>query len=293
MAVSARPRMLLFYRHFIKRAALAGLVAGCLAAPAFGQADGMDLDMASDMATRYVTQVDRRLNVPGDDARRYAQLAEEALAAAGITLAQPGYVVVVDRAPLVQALMLFFRQDDGAWQLVGASPVSTGRPGSFEHFKTPLGVFAHSLDNPDYRAEGTRNSLGIMGYGIKGMRVYDFGWQAAPKGWGNGAVSEMRLQMHATDPGLLENRLGSVQSKGCIRIPASLNRLLDQYGVLDADYEQAQREGANLWVLQPGREPVLFPGRYVIVVDSGRAQRPPWSPAPRLPRGKTLAPAAR
>ena len=104
-----------------------------------------------------------------------------------------------------------------------------------------LGVFAHSLDNPDFRAEGTLNSNGIRGYGAKGMRVFDFGWQRVPKGWGDGAVSEMRLQMHATDPDLLERRLGSAQSKGCIRIPATLNRFLDRHGVLDADYERAAR----------------------------------------------------
>lgn len=50
----------------------------------------------------------------------------------------------------------------------------------------------------------------------------------------------MRLQMHATDPDLLERRLGSAQSKGCIRIPASLNRLIDCYGVLDAEYKRVR-----------------------------------------------------
>ena len=83
------------------------------------------------------------------------------------------------------------------------------------------------------------------------MRIYDFGWQQVPKGWGDGAVSEMRLQMQTTDPDLLEPRLGSPQSKGSIRIPASLNRLIDHYGVLDADYERAQREGSKLWVFDP------------------------------------------
>lgn len=288
--------MLFFRFHFIKHAALAGVIASCFATAAFGQVDGIDVNAALVMTTHYAEQVDRQLIVPGDEVLRYGQLAEAALANADITLIEPGYVIVVDRDPQVQALLLFFHHGNSggsgnaAWQLVGASPVSTGRPGRFEYFKTPLGVFAHSLDNLDYRAEGTRNSLGIMGYGIKGMRVYDLGWQAASKGWGNGAMSELRLQMHATDPGVLENRLGSVQSKGCIRIPASLNRLLDHYGVLDADYEQAQREGANLWVLQPGREPVAFPGRYVIVVDSERTQRLAWSPAPGMPAVPEIAP---
>ena len=91
----------------------------------------------------------------------------------------------------------------------------------------------------------------------------------------------MRLQMHATDPDLLERRLGSVQSKGCIRIPASLNRVIDRYGVLDADYERAQRT------------PVPFPGRYLMVVDSEREDRPQWSPGSYIPHRKPAAPAAR
>jgi hypothetical protein len=96
----------------------------------------------------------------------------------------------------------------------------------------------------------------------------------------------MRLQMHATDPDLLERRLGSAQSKGCIRIPATLNRLLDRYGLLDADYEQALRDGKKLWVLNASREPVPDPGRYLIVVETERAERPDWSPAPFQPHLK-------
>ena len=52
------------------------------------------------------------------------------------------------------------------------------------------------------RAEGTRNALGIRGYGERGMRVYDFGWVMGDRGWGTGGRSAMRLQMHATDPSL-------------------------------------------------------------------------------------------
>ena len=57
----------------------------------------------------------------------------------------------------------------------GAAPVSTGLPGCCEHFLTPLGVFDHSLANPDFRAEGTKNKLGFRGYGRKGLRIYDPG----------------------------------------------------------------------------------------------------------------------
>ncbi|HAL38742.1 MAG TPA: hypothetical protein DCP03_11775 [Polaromonas sp.] len=277
--------MPLFRSNFLKGAAAALVVGWCMAAHAF--------DPVADMSMLYSAQVDRRLSVPAGEARHYGRLAEEALAKAGMSPAGPEYLVLVDRDPNIQALFLFFRPTDGESQLVGASPVSTGRPGSLDHFETPLGVFEHSTANPDFRAEGTRNSEGIQSYGVKGMRVYDFGWQQVPKGWGSGTVSTMRLQMHATDPDLLERRLGSAQSKGCIRIPASLNRLIDRYGVLDADYERAQREGSTLWVLDPQREPVPFPGRYLIVVDSGREDRPEWSPRPYIPHRKPAAPAAR
>ena len=30
------------------------------------------------------------------------------------------------------------------------------------------------------------------------MRVFDFGWQMAEKGWGKGGEGVIRLQMHAT-----------------------------------------------------------------------------------------------
>ena len=234
----------------------------------------------AELATLYGTQVEARLDVPTVETRRYALLAEEALTRAGVTLAQPQYLAVVDRDPWVQAFLLLWRSAPGAYVLVGASPVSTGHPGSFDHFKTPLGVFEHTVANPDYRALGTFNSAGIRGYGVKGMRIFDFGWQQAPKGWGDGAVSQMRLQMHATDPDLLEQRLGTAQSKGCIRIPATLNRFLDHFGVLDAAYEESARDGGKPWVLDAQRQPAAGMGRYLLVVDSARSDRPDWSPVP-------------
>lgn len=264
----------------LRRAALA------LAMLAFHAVSAWGAGPAADTAALYRMQVDRRLEVPSEEMSGYGRLAEAELARTGITLSQPQHIAVVDRHPYVQALLLFWRSGTGEWIGVGASPVSTGMPGSFDHFETPLGVFEHSTANPDFRAEGTFNENGIRGYGVKGMRIFDFGWQRVPKGWGDGKVIEMRLQMHATDPDLLERRLGSAQSKGCIRIPASLNRLLDLYGVLDADYEQAVREGQQLWVLDGNRQPVRDAGRYLIVVESIRDDRPPWSPPPFLPHRK-------
>jgi len=108
--------------------------------------------------------------------------------------------------------------------------------------------------------------------------VYDFGWQKALRGWGGDGESPMRLQMHATDPDMLEPRVGTPQSKGCIRIPAALNAFIDRYGLLDADYERAAAQGKHLWVLRPDRQPTPWSGRYLVIVDSARSGHPAWAP---------------
>jgi len=238
-----------------------------------------------ELTALYRTEVERALVVPAGEVHRYQSLAEAALQSAQAELSSAQYLLVVDRDPHVQASLLFWRSAYGEYRFIGASPVSTGRPGTFDHFETPAGVFEHSPSNPDFRAEGTFNSKRIRGYGRKGMRVYDLGWQRAPKGWGDRATIEMRLQMHATEPDSLEHRLGSAQSKGCVRIPATLNTLLDHYGVLDAEYEQLAAEGEASWVLKEDRETVADPGRYVVIVDSGLASRAPWT----VPRKRRAA----
>lgn len=232
------------------------------------------------LSQAYQEQVDRRLQLPADEVLRYGMLALDMFSAAGVTLDVAQYVAIVDRNAYVQAIFIYRVAPDSTPLLIGASPVSTGRPGQFDHFETPLGVFEHSLRNPDFRAEGTKNKWGIRGYGDKGMRIFDFGWQQAKRGWGAGGTSEMRLQMHATDRDLLEQRLGSEQSKGCIRIPATLNHWLDHFGILDADYETAAAAGQAIWVLSPQREPAMDAGRYLLVVDTARDERPDWSPTP-------------
>ena len=87
----------------------------------------------------------------------------------------------------------------------------------------------------------------------------------------------MRLQMHATDPDRLEQRLGTAQSKGCIRIPAALNEFIDRHGVLDEDYQEKIDEGRRLSVLRGDRTPTPWSGRYLVVVDSMSGERPDWS----------------
>jgi hypothetical protein len=232
-------------------------------------------------AALFSAEVDRRLDVPPAAREAYILRLDAALAAAGLADLPPQHLVLIDRSEQVQAAFVLRRTAQRGWLWIGASPVSTGRVGSFDHFRTPTGVFAHSLDNPDFRAEGTFNEYGIRGYGERGMRVFDFGWVQAERGWGTGGFSPMRLQMHATDPDRLAPRLGRAESKGCIRIASSFNRFLDHHGVLDADYEQAVARGERLWVLWPERVPVADPGRWLVIVDSGSQQRPAWAPLPQ------------
>jgi hypothetical protein len=222
------------------------------------------------LAQNYAEEVDRRLNVP--QARQEAWALRLTRLLKDKDLASQ-YVVLVDRSPFVQAVAIYWIAPDGTFHFIGASPASTGKPGKFDHFITPTGVFEHTVANPDFRAEGTLNENGIRGYGRKGLRVYDFGWQQAERGWGGGGEATMRLQMHATDPKFLAPRLGTSQSKGCIRIPATLNTFIDRHGILDGDYEDAMAAGQRFGVLSKTRQPTRWSGRYLVIVDTGRGSR--------------------
>jgi hypothetical protein len=246
--------------------------------PACAASAGTLLDQiplnGTSLAQNYAREVRPRLIVPDAERTAWALLLSQLLADKDIV---PQYVVLVDRNPFIQAVTIYWMAPDRTFQFIGASPASTGKPGSFDHFVTPTGIFEHTIANPDFRAEGTRNENGILGYGRRGMRVYDFGWQQAERGWGFSGEATMRLQMHATDPDLLERRLGTIQSKGCIRIPATLNTFLDRHAILDADYEHAMACGQTFWVLSKTREPTPWSGRYLVIVDTGSTSRPAWS----------------
>lgn len=245
-------------------------------------------DDGTALAPTFRREVDRRLDVPQQDQARYAQLLKAALASAGIPVMKSQYVVMVDRNPYVQAVFVYWlnaRASPHRAHFIGASPASTGKPGRFDHFITPLGVFANTLENKDFRAAGTLNGFGFRGFGRKDVRVYDFGWTQGERGWGRGGrdiggLGQMRLLLHTTDPDLLEPLLGKAMSKGCIRIPETLNTFIDRYGLLDADYEQALANGKKFWVLRPDRTPTPWSGRYLVIVDSGSTERPAWSPEP-------------
>lgn len=256
--------------------ALMVLAWAAVAGAAFAWVDATQVDA---LRSRFTQEVAARIEVPISAQMAYAQRLDTELIHAGLGLERPQFVVLIDRNPSVQMVSLLLGQVSN-WHWVGATRTSTGRPGGFEHFITPLGVFDHSLLNHDFRAEGTFNSHNIRGYGLRGMRVFDFGWVLAERAWGRGGVSLMRLQMHATDPDVLEPRLGRPASKGCIRIPATLNTFIDRYGLLDEDYFRAEAQGRAPWVLRPDREPTPWPGRYVVVVDSEFMARPAWATLP-------------
>lgn len=245
-------------------------------------AHGQGALQPADVASAYDREVSPRLALPDAERVRYGELANHALVSAGLSLLAPQYVVIADRNIYVQAVFVYWLHPVAPPLYIGASPASTGQVGTFDHFETPTGVFPHTLANPDYRAEGTKNANGILGLGVKGMRVYDFGWQEARQGWGAERIATMRLQMHATDPYLLEAKLGTPQSKGCLRIPATLNEFIDRLGLLDAEYELAAGLGIQPWVLRAQRTPAYGAGRYLIVVDTERRARPGWSPQPLI-----------
>jgi hypothetical protein len=194
----------------------------------------------------FAQTVTRRLKVPATEQRAYANRLEAALTANTLGNLSGEYVALVDRSANVQALFVFFRAAPADnWQMIGASPVSTGRPGEYDHFITPLGVFEHTPSNMDFRSEGTQNENHIRGYGKRDMRIFDLGWAQGERGWGKGGMSQMRLQMHATDPDRLgADRLGQI-AVGVEKRPAgyALGGALHRRGGLAA--QRPARMGAG------------------------------------------------
>jgi hypothetical protein len=211
------------------------------------------------------------LTLPQGRKQQIVDMVAQALHDHGRTIDHAQMLVAVDRNPRQQELALIMAQPDGPWRILGATHVSTGQANRKLYYITPTGVFPHDGTILDYRAEGTFNENHIRGLGLKGMRVWDFGWQWANKGWlTSGEKGQIRLEMHATDPEFLEQRLGKPASEGCVRIPALWNRFLDYHGVLDADYEQrAETDPQYRGVLLHDREPTPLAGDLLVVVDSG------------------------
>ena len=218
---------------------------------------------------------------------------------AGQTIESPQLVIVVDRNPAVERLTLMMARPGGpsGWRAIGSAHVSTGQSGRKDYYITPIGAFAHTDAILDFRALGTYNEHHVRGLGVAGMRVWDFGWQWAVKGWHtDGEGGDIRLQMHATDPDLLERRLGHPASEGCVRLSSSMNRFLDHHGVLDADYQKAAVQDVRYSALLPaGATPSPFAGRLLVVIDTNlpaefpptAANRPADLPEPEPPSAAT------
>ncbi len=180
------------------------------------------------------------------------------------------YLLYVDRNPGVQiALIALVEAKTMRIITIGADKVSTGRRGRVGYFITPTGVFRHVPENLGYRAEGTKNKLGVRGLGKKGMRVWDLGDSEGETGWLKKPERRyMRLQIHATDPDLLEQKLGQPASKGCIRVSSRLNAFLDKYSLLDRQFETFMTNPNVAWLFRKDRITSPFEGEYVVIGES-------------------------
>jgi len=207
-----------------------------------------------------VADIDYLNLLSGDAARRFLSLGEEAK--------RSQYFLYADRNPSRQvAFVGFYNAKDGKVAIIGLDKISSGNEKRRGFFITPTGVFKNSPDFVGYRALGTKNDDGWRGLGVKGSRVWDFGWQKTRK---NGEEIMIRFLLHATDPIFGEKRLGKIDSKGCIRISGKLNYFLDHYGLLDREYEIKKDDKKISWLLKVNREPVIFSGQYLLVGDSAR-----------------------
>lgn len=175
------------------------------------------------------------------------------------------FFIAADRNPKKQnAALVFWDNDNQKIEVVGYSKVSTGSV-RIKHFYTPLGWFENVTEHGSYRAEGTKNSKGIRGYGTKGMRVWDFGWVPSSSGIVKNLNIDIRFQMHATDPQFLESRLGKPDSQGCLRVHSTFNKFLDSYGIIDKNYEEVK-----YWALNKNRTPASEAGSWLLVFDTSK-----------------------
>jgi len=225
------------------------LSAAAALAPLGALADGVCTPR--DLARRYAALVDRQLSVPANEVLICGGLAENELAGFREPLTGPQYLLVVDSCPAVQTAFLFWRLLPGRYELIGASPASTGNPEQAGCVQTPQGVFAQA--QVEYGRRMT-------------SRVYDFGRQRTRR-QGRAGFADLQLQARAAT-GRTGALLGQVQSDGCILLPPGLVAFLDQFGVLD----DGRKNGVT-----PSGEALPFAGRYLVVVDSERDERPEWA----------------
>ena len=221
--------------------------------------------------------------LPDAPAQTAASLAaaQAMLTRQNVMLDAPQVVLVVDRSPRVQRLWLTVGAPGGALKPLGMVKVSTGKPGRLEHFRTPVGVFDNDGAILGYRALGTYNENHIRGVGVHGMRVWDFGWQTTDDWrWHDTAgTMAIRMEMHATDPAVLEPRLGRWDSEGCIRIPSRFNSFLDHSGLIDVKLQEMAQDDRGVAALLPRNvRPDPLAGHILVVIDTSDPAAAPSDP---------------
>ena len=238
--------------------------------PASARSATVDAE-ASELRAMLVREVPGLVRHDASTDSSWIGMARSTLSAAGVTVDRPQVLVVVDRSPSVQEVNLVLARTDAAWEVLGGTRVSTGKPGRKDHFKTPVGVFRNTSEILGYRALGTYNQFHIKGNGTHGMRVWDFGWRDTENWRSPGSMSQIRLEMHATDPVVLEPRLGHPDSEGCVRLPSAMNTFIDRHGIIDADYEIAAKTDRRFAaLLSPQRVVTPLAGDMLVVFDSSR-----------------------
>ncbi len=242
---------------------------------------------AADKAAVLALMADMRRSLPGtllpDDpaaARSALSAARTMMDRAHAAIDARQVVLVVDRSAQVQRLWVAVAYPGARpWDALGVVRVSTGKPGRKEHFRTPVGVFANDASILGYRAEGTYNEHHIRGIGVRGMRVWDFGWQTTDDWRTPGALMAVRMEMHATDPAALEPRLGRWDSEGCIRIPSRFNAYLDHAGLIDTKLRDAAATDRRFAALLPrDAMPSPLAGAMLVIVDSSEPGAAPSDP---------------
>lgn len=237
-----------------RRGLLLGAAAACLPSASLAAA----IYTPHELRQAYGREVRQRLDVPPEEVRVYGGVSELQLFSTRQELLAPQYLLVVDCNPNVQAAFLFWRLVPGSYQLVGASPVSTGPPAAGA-VDVVRGLF-EEIPAADSACAQPASRMCRGG----DLRVYDFGW---PRDRGRARARDLRVQVRGAD-GAAARRLGSPCAEDCILLPPSLVTFLDEYGVLD--------EGSG----RPQRHVLPFRGRHLLVVDSERDERPGWSPPP-------------
>ena len=169
---------------------------------------------AGSSAPSYADVIDRAFSIPSNEVAKVQDSYASGILRTALAEMRDcdrcktdGLLTVVDRAKSRQTISVYLRDGDD-WDLLYYGHVSTGKPGRREHFVTPTGVFVIDGSILDYRALGTYNENHIRGVGLKGMRVWDFGWQDTQDWRTPDHTVKIRMEMHATDPDNLEQRIG-------------------------------------------------------------------------------------